>query len=239
LKKAIGATQEQWKVIGPRFKKVQAIMLEARVSITPITYATGGSSSSGSGGSFGGGSAFGSGSAGGGGRAFGSGGAGGGSRALGGGGASGGGGAFGSGSAGGGGRAFGGGAGGRGGAFGGSSTGGGGRAFGGGGAGGERTPQKDTSREEIRNWNQSGWKWSRPSANKSTGKLTKGDRICEDLLDLLQNKDANPEVIKQKLDALRNIRKKAENQLIKAQQELRKVLTARQQATFVLMGWLD
>ena len=41
------------------------------------------------------------------------------------------------------------------------------------------------------------------------------------------------------MDALRNIRKEAEAELVKAQKELREVLTAREEATFVLMGWLN
>jgi len=68
---------------------------------------------------------------------------------------------------------------------------------------------------------------------------TEGERICEELQLLLQVPDARPDDIRQKLDALRKAREKARKQLVKAQQELRKVLTFRQEATLVLMGWLD
>jgi len=68
---------------------------------------------------------------------------------------------------------------------------------------------------------------------------TEGERICEELQLLLQVPDAGPEEIRQKLDALRKAREKARKRLVKAQQELRKILTFRQEATLVLMGWLD
>lgn len=68
---------------------------------------------------------------------------------------------------------------------------------------------------------------------------TEGERICEELQLLLQVPDARPDDIRQKLDALRKAREKAKKQLVKAQQELRKVLTFRQQARLVLMGLLD
>ena len=68
---------------------------------------------------------------------------------------------------------------------------------------------------------------------------TEGERICEELQLLLQVPGAGPDEIRQKLDALRKAREKARKQLVKAQQELRKVLTFRQQARLVLMGLLD
>ena len=68
---------------------------------------------------------------------------------------------------------------------------------------------------------------------------TEGERICEELQLLLQVPGAGPDEIRQKVDALRKAREKARRQLVKAQQELRKVLTFRQQARLVLMGLLD
>ncbi len=68
---------------------------------------------------------------------------------------------------------------------------------------------------------------------------TEGERICEELQLLLQVPGAGPDEIRQKLDALRRARERARKQLVKAQQELRKVLTFRQQARLVLMGLLD
>ena len=68
---------------------------------------------------------------------------------------------------------------------------------------------------------------------------TEGERICEELQLLLQVPGAGPDEIRQKLDALRKARERARKQLVKAQQELRKVLTFRQQARLVLMGLLN
>ena len=47
-----------------------------------------------------------------------------------------------------------------------------------------------------------------------------------------------PEEIKEKLTALRKAREKAEQELTKAQEELRKVLTLHQEARLVLIGFL-
>jgi hypothetical protein len=69
--------------------------------------------------------------------------------------------------------------------------------------------------------------------------MTDGERICEELQRLLQNPGAGPDQISLKLEALRKAREKAKKQLVKAQQELRKVLNFRQQARLVLMGLLD
>ncbi len=192
IKQALGATEEQWKVIKPKFKKVQTFMNEARVSIAPVSYGFGG-------------------------------GAGAGGRIRAGGRAGGG---------------FGGSAGGRGGAGGGGGFGAGAGA--GGRAGGGRTRQSENiNSEETRSWSRYGWRWSKPSASKNPARLTRGEKICEELLELLQDKDANPEAIRQKIGALRNIREEAKGQLVKARQELREVLTPHQEATFVLMGWLN
>jgi chromosome segregation ATPase len=55
----------------------------------------------------------------------------------------------------------------------------------------------------------------------------------------LENKDAKPEEIKAKLDALREAKTKAKADLAAAQQDLRGVLTQRQEAVLVMSGLLD
>ena len=55
----------------------------------------------------------------------------------------------------------------------------------------------------------------------------------------LENKEASADDIKQKLTALRDLRKKNEEALQKSRENLRKVLTARQEAALVLQGLLD
>jgi len=60
-----------------------------------------------------------------------------------------------------------------------------------------------------------------------------------DLQDMLENKDAKPEEIKAKLDALRAAKAQAKEELVKAQASLRELLTQRQEAVLVTMGMLD
>lgn len=55
----------------------------------------------------------------------------------------------------------------------------------------------------------------------------------------LDNKDAKPEEIKAKLDALRAAKAQAKQDLAGAQQELKGLLTQRQEAVLVEMGMLD
>ncbi|MHC4535006.1 MAG: hypothetical protein ACYS6K_13740 [Planctomycetota bacterium] len=84
-----------------------------------------------------------------------------------------------------------------------------------------------------------GWKWSKAWEKKAPGELTEGERICEELLELLEDKGSKQEEIEQKVEALREARKETGKQLAKAQEELREVLTFRQEATLVLMRYLD
>ena len=52
-------------------------------------------------------------------------------------------------------------------------------------------------------------------------------------------KDAKPEEIKAKLAALRDAREKAKKDMTQAQADLRELLTQRQEAVMVMMGFLD
>ena len=69
--------------------------------------------------------------------------------------------------------------------------------------------------------------------------LTDGERLIEELQWLLQDADPEPNEVRQKLDALRKAREKATQQWVRAQQELRKVLDLRQEATLTIMGLLN
>jgi hypothetical protein len=60
-----------------------------------------------------------------------------------------------------------------------------------------------------------------------------------ELRTLLQDKDAKPDDIKAKLDALRAARAQAKQDLAAAQQELKGLLTQRQEAVLVEMGMLE
>lgn len=69
--------------------------------------------------------------------------------------------------------------------------------------------------------------------------MTEGEKACEELSELLQNKNSDPEKIGQKMVALRQAREKAKNQLAKVRQELREILNSRQEANLVLLEVLD
>jgi Spy/CpxP family protein refolding chaperone len=59
------------------------------------------------------------------------------------------------------------------------------------------------------------------------------------LSDALDNKDSDPKDIAQKLAGLRDARVKAKAELVKAQEDLKALLTSRQEAMLVMRGMLD
>jgi hypothetical protein len=61
----------------------------------------------------------------------------------------------------------------------------------------------------------------------------------QDLQTTLDDQNAAPDAIKAKLDTLRQARTKARQDLAVAQADLKSVLTQRQEAVMVLMGYLD
>jgi hypothetical protein len=104
------------------------------------------------------------------------------------------------------------------------------------GSSGRRTrtaPSKPNNKEQYSI--QSSWKWYKPSDRKAPGKLTKGERTCEELLKLIENKNSRPEEIEQKMEILRKIRQEANQQLAQAQKELLELLTYRQEAKLIMM----
>jgi len=84
-----------------------------------------------------------------------------------------------------------------------------------------------------------GWKWNKAWEKKAPTELTEGEKICDELLKVLEDKDSKQEEIDQRIEALRQVRKEAGIELARAQQELREVLTFRQKATLTLMRYLD
>jgi Spy/CpxP family protein refolding chaperone len=60
-----------------------------------------------------------------------------------------------------------------------------------------------------------------------------------DLQNTLNDQNASPDEIKSKLDAVRQARTKEKQDLVVAQQDLKSVLTQRQEAVLVVMGLLD
>jgi len=81
--------------------------------------------------------------------------------------------------------------------------------------------------------------WGGPTWRLADREPTEGEKACEELFELLQDKNPKPERIRQKMDALRQAREKAKNQLAKVRQELREILNSRQEANLVLLAILD
>lgn len=81
------------------------------------------------------------------------------------------------------------------------------------------------------------WTWGSPQ--KSPMDMTEGELLCADLDRLLQYPSASPEEVAQKVDALRRVRARARQDLVRARQELRALIMPRQEAPLILMGYLD
>lgn len=65
------------------------------------------------------------------------------------------------------------------------------------------------------------------------------ERATDELQEVLENEQASADQIKQKLTALRRVEDQLEQEMDKAQEQLRQVVTVRQEAQLVLMGLLD
>ncbi len=81
--------------------------------------------------------------------------------------------------------------------------------------------------------------WLRPSQRRAGGQITEGERLCEELLDLIDRADATSEEIRQRMAQLAAYRRKAAEEVKQAQEALRQVVTRRQEAMLILMGHLD
>lgn len=78
-----------------------------------------------------------------------------------------------------------------------------------------------------------------PPGGASTANESPVRQKAAELRETLDNKDAKPDEIKAKLDALRAARAQAKQDLAAAQQELKGLLTQRQEAVLVEMGMLE
>ena len=97
-----------------------------------------------------------------------------------------------------------------------------------------------------RNMKEGRFYWRRISQNdhgrsaKTIDEMTECERIAEELVDLLEDKNAKDEVIKKKMDALEQARERAKRELAKARQELRELLNGpRQEAVLLIMRILE
>jgi hypothetical protein len=78
-----------------------------------------------------------------------------------------------------------------------------------------------------------------PRGPFAQGEPTEVDKASDALQTTLENTAATPDEVKTKLTALRAAKEKAKAELATAQQDLRQVLTLRQEAQLVLMGMLN
>ena len=74
---------------------------------------------------------------------------------------------------------------------------------------------------------------------KAPSELTEGEKIAEELIDLLEDENSIDEDIRQKMNALQQVREKAQKELPKAEQELVKVISPRQEAILLLWEFID
>jgi hypothetical protein len=98
-----------------------------------------------------------------------------------------------------------------------------------------------TNSNDKINRNKPTWQWKVSWRDTPQMELTKAQRIANELMVLVDKKNATTEQFRHKMDALRKRRIEQEElkrQYTEAQRELREVLTTRQEAILVLMGWL-
>jgi hypothetical protein len=85
------------------------------------------------------------------------------------------------------------------------------------------------------------WQWDKPWKDKDPSELTNAQKLAQQLIALVENNNTTPEQFTRKMNALRKARKEEEEiikQRAEAQNELRELLTTRQEAALVLMNWL-
>ena len=75
---------------------------------------------------------------------------------------------------------------------------------------------------------------------KSPNELTEGQKIVDNLIDLLRHESTSDEELRRKIDALQQVRENSRKELPQAKKELAEVLkTPRQEAIFLIRGDID
>jgi hypothetical protein len=91
------------------------------------------------------------------------------------------------------------------------------------------------------------WYWDKSWKGKARSVLTESQKIADELMDLLEKPRATQEQFRQKIASLRQSRSKEDpaeaetkrkEKAAQVRQELRDLLTTRQEAALMLMGWL-
>ena len=91
-----------------------------------------------------------------------------------------------------------------------------------------------------------GFHWFRHSEGapliraKAPDEMTEGEKLADELVDLLDDPNSTDEQIRKKIDALQGARENARKAMPEAKRELARVLTTpRQEAVFLIRGWID
>jgi len=75
---------------------------------------------------------------------------------------------------------------------------------------------------------------------KTPNEMIEGEKIADELVDLLRDEISKDEDIRKKIDELQQVREKARKELPKVGQELAPLITTpRQEAIFLIMGYID
>ncbi len=84
-----------------------------------------------------------------------------------------------------------------------------------------------------------GWQWQKIPVKDSPSGVRKGEKACDELLDVVKAASPDPVQTRQKVEALRQARRQLQEELRTARDALRKVVTPAQEARLILMGYLD
>jgi hypothetical protein len=98
-----------------------------------------------------------------------------------------------------------------------------------------------TSSSGDKGRNEPNWQWRTRWKDTPPKELTEAQRIANELMALVDKESTTAEQFRRKMDALRKSRielAELKKQYAEARRELRGVLTVRQEAALVLMGWL-
>lgn len=97
------------------------------------------------------------------------------------------------------------------------------------------TGSTNGEKQHITTWMR--WKWYKSWGSNPPQR--DDEKQCDALFSLLKDGNANPDEIRQRMDALSKAREQRKDELIKARTELRELLTLDQEARLVALGWLD
>lgn len=85
------------------------------------------------------------------------------------------------------------------------------------------------------------FKWKRPWKDRPLTELTEAQKLVRQLRSFLERQNTTPQAFRRKMADLRKARAReteVERPLAEARRELREILTTRQEAVLVLLGWL-